>query len=74
MPPPVLSAWGWTWRLVARWIASTVVIAIGALGFTASIDAGRLDWFELVVWTAGLGYSLLLTVGVTVAFARRKRA
>ncbi len=74
MPPPVLTRWGWTWRLTVRCFATLSMTALGALGIASGIASGSLDWFDLLVWAVGWSCSVLFTVGAVVAFVRRPRA
>lgn len=74
VPPPNLDAWGMLWRLVVRWIATIVMTAVAAFAVWASVTSPRsTDWFDLGLAISGWLYSVLLTVGVTVAIVRPRR-
>ncbi|MDR6971350.1 hypothetical protein J2W45_001660 [Leifsonia shinshuensis] len=74
LPPPHLNAWGMLWRLVVRWTATVVMTAVAALAIWVSATSpGSVNWFDLVFAISGWLYSILLTVGVTVAIVRSRR-
>jgi hypothetical protein len=74
MPPPKLDAWGMTWRLVVRLMATTVMTGVAVLAVWSAVTAPRnVDWIELGMAISGWLVSALLTVGVMIAVARRRR-
>ncbi|MEN2736797.1 hypothetical protein ABCS02_03305 [Microbacterium sp. X-17] len=74
VPPAHLDAWGMIWRLVVRWTATIIMTAVAAFAVWAAVKSPQnSEWLDLGIAISGWVYSVLLTVGVTVAISRMRR-
>jgi hypothetical protein len=69
-PPPRFSAWGWTWRLTARWVATLTMTMLGVVLLVVGIP-GTDALLDLLIWGSAWVISVLGTTLLTVAFLRR---